>query len=150
VFEPNFRYTSKIVRLLTRISASREIILNYDSDRPAYYRALQSVNQKTLDVTTWLEYFAEGVAVSIDAVKERVVRLSSERLRKAKRGQIALTERQMRIVEFINTEGKITSGKIQKMFEISRPAAYKEIKKLIELDIIEQRGSGRSTYYVTK
>jgi predicted HTH transcriptional regulator len=56
----------------------------------------------------------------------------------------------MRIVEFINTEGKITSGKIQKMFEISRPAAYKEIKKLIELDIIEQRGSGRSTYYVTK
>jgi len=122
----------------------------YDSDRPAYYRALQSVNQKTLDVTKWLEYFAEGVAVSINTVKERVVRLSSERLRKAKKGQIALTERQMQIVEFINTAGKITSGDIQKMFEISRPAAYKEIKKLIELDIIEQRGSGRSTYYIMK
>jgi Fic family protein len=122
----------------------------YDSDRSAYYRALQSVNQKTLDVTKWLEYFAEGVAVSIDAVKGRVVRLSSERLRKAKRGQIALTERQMQIVEFITTTGKITSGDIQKMFGISRPAAYKEITKLIELDIIEQRGSGRSTYYVMK
>ena len=28
MFEPNFRYTNKIVRLLTRISAAREVILN--------------------------------------------------------------------------------------------------------------------------
>ncbi len=67
----------------------------YDSDRPSYYRALQGVDQNTLDLTNWLEYFVEGVRVSIEAVKERVVRLSSERLRKAKKGQIALTERQM-------------------------------------------------------
>jgi len=73
----------------------------YDSGRPLYYRALQSVNQKTLDITKWLEYFVEGVKVSIAAVKESVVRLSSERLRKAKKGQIALTERQMKIVEKI-------------------------------------------------
>ncbi len=120
----------------------------YDSDRPAYYSALESVNQKTLDVTNWLEYFAEGVAVSIDAVKERVVRLSSERLREAKRGQIALTERQMQIVEFINTAGKITSSDIQRMFKISRQAAHKEIKALIELGVIKSQGVGRATYYV--
>jgi Fic family protein len=120
----------------------------YDSDRPAYYRALQSVNQKTLDVTKWLEYFAEGVAVSIDAVKERVVRLSSERLRKAKRGQIALTERQMQIVEFITTAGKITSGDIQKMFEISRQAALKELNKLVDLAVIKLVGQGRGAHYI--
>nr|QNO52108.1 hypothetical protein GAKKPHMA_00014 [Methanosarcinales archaeon ANME-1 ERB6] len=28
MFNPNFRYTNEIVRLLTKISASREIILN--------------------------------------------------------------------------------------------------------------------------
>ena len=120
----------------------------YDSDRPAYYSALQSVNQTTLDLTDWLEYFAEGVAVSIDTVKERVVRLSSERLRKAKRGQIALTEKQMQIVEFINTAGKITSGDIQRMFKISRQAAHKEIKVLIELGVIKSQGVGKATYYV--
>jgi Fic family protein len=120
----------------------------YDSDRPAYYRALQSVDQKTLDLTDWLEYFTEGVAISIDTVKERVVRLSSERLRIAKKGQIALTERQMQIVEIINTAGKITSGDIQKMFKISRQAAHKEIKALIELGVIKSQGEGRATYYV--
>ena len=81
----------------------------YDSNRPEYYKALRSVDQETLDLTYWLEYFVEGVNVSINAVKERVVRLSSERLRKVKRGQIALSERQMKIVEFINLNGKIRS-----------------------------------------
>ncbi|MCJ7645587.1 hypothetical protein MUO65_01570 [bacterium] len=52
-------------------------------------------------------------------MKERVIRLSSEGLRKAKRGQIALTERQMQIVEFINQNGKIANKDIREMFKIS-------------------------------
>ena len=91
-------------------------------------------------MTDWLEYFAEGVAVSIDTVKERVVRLSSERLRKAKRGQIALTERQMQIVEFINTTGKIRSSDIQRMFKMSRQAAHKEIKAFMALGVMKSQG----------
>ena len=56
----------------------------------------------------------------------------------------------MRIVEFIQRNGQISSGDIQKTFKISRQAAYKEIKKLIELDIIERKGSGKAIYYVLK
>lgn len=119
----------------------------YDSDRPAYYKALQSVNQATLDLTKWLEYFVEGVFVSVQEVKERVIRLSSERLRKTKRGQIALTERQMQIVEFINQNGKITNRDMQKMFKISNRAALDEIKKLLKLRVLRQVGKGRSVYY---
>ncbi len=120
----------------------------YDSDRPAYYRALQSVDQETLDLSNWLEYFVEGVNASIEAIKERVIRLSSERLRKAKRGQIALTERQMRIVEFINQNGRITAGDIAKMFKISRQAALKEIGKLARLEVVALKGEKRGAHYV--
>ena len=120
----------------------------YDSDRQAYYRVLQSVDQKTLDLTIWLEYFIEGVNVSIEVVKKRVIKLSSERLRKAKRGQIALTERQMQIVEYINQNGKITIGDISKMFEITRQAALKEVSKLVDLDVVKLRGKGRGAHYV--
>jgi predicted HTH transcriptional regulator len=78
-------------------------------------------------ITILFNYFNESkieltpifVNVSINAVKERVIRLSSERLRKAKRGQIALTERQMQIVEFINQNGKIANKDIREMFKIS-------------------------------
>jgi Fic family protein len=120
----------------------------YDSDRPSYYRTLQSVDQKTLDLTNWLEYFVEGVKISIAAVKERVIRLSSERLRRTKQGQIALTEKQMRIVEFINQNGKITNRDVREMFKISESAALKETRKLVNLKVVKPEGKGRSLSYI--
>ncbi len=119
----------------------------YDSDRKAYYKALRSVNQKTLDLTGWLEYFAEGVNVSIEKVKERVVRLSSERLQKTKRGQIALTERQMKIIEFINQNGSIRNRDTREMFDVSNRAAMDEISKLLDMKVLKRVGKGRSTQY---
>lgn len=120
----------------------------YDSDRQAYYRVLQSVNPNTLELTNWLEYFVEGVNISISAVKERIIRLSSERLRRTKKGQIALTERQMKIVEFINRNEKITIGDISRMFKITRQAALKEISKLVNLNVVKLIGKGRSAHYM--
>jgi Fic family protein len=122
----------------------------YDSDRPAYYKALQSVKPDTLDLTDWLEYFVEGVNISIEAVKERIVRLSSKRLRKAKGKQIALTERQMKIIEFINQNGKVSNRDVREMFKLSDEGALKEIKKLINLDIIKSEGKGRALHYIIK
>jgi len=120
----------------------------YDSDRPDYYKALRSVNQNTLDLTRWLEYFVEGVNMSVEVVKERVIRLSSERLRKTKKGQIALTERQMKIVEYINLHGKISNKDAREMFKLSDEGALKEIKKLLRLGVIKRRGKGRGLHYV--
>lgn len=119
----------------------------YNSDKPAYYKALQSVNQATLDLTNWLEYFIEGVHVSVQEVKERVIRLSSERLRKTKEGQIALTERQMQIVEFINQNGRITNRDIQKLFDLSNRASLDEVKKLLKSKVLKQVAKGRNVHY---
>jgi predicted HTH transcriptional regulator len=84
----------------------------------------------------------------MDAVKERVARLSSERLRKTKRGQIALTERQMRIIEFINQYGRIKNRDVREMFKISDRAALNEIKKLVDLKVLGSEGKGRNLSYV--
>lgn len=120
----------------------------YDSNRPEYYKALQSVDPETIDLTKWLEYFVEGVNVSINTVKEKVIRLSSERLRKTKKGQIALTERQMQIVEFINQNEKIAISDVSKMFKITRQAALKEISKLVDLKVVKLIGRGRNAHYI--
>jgi Fic family protein len=122
----------------------------YDSDRKAYYGVLRSIDQRTLDLTHWLEYFVEGVKVSILAIKERVIRLSSERMRRSKKGQIALTERQMRIVEYINLNGKITNQEVRKMFKISNRAALDEINKLLKLEVLKPHGKGRGLHYILK
>ena len=120
----------------------------YNSDRQAYYKGLQSVKPDILDLTNWLEYFVEGVNISIETVKERIIRLSSKRLRKAKRRQIALTERQMRIIEFINQNGKITNRDVREMFKLSNRAALDEINKLLELQVLKSEGKGRALHYI--
>jgi len=146
------RALATLILYLKKFDIKRFFALDdyYDSDRALYYNALKSVDQKTLNITNWLEYFTEGVLISTSKVKERVLQLSLERHKKVVRGQIALTDKQMKIVEHIYRNGRLTSSEIQKMFKISRQAAHKEIKKLIGLDLIELKGSGKAIYYVIK
>lgn len=37
----------------------------YDRDRAAYYRTIQSVRERGMDLTGWLEHFTEGLAVQM-------------------------------------------------------------------------------------
>ena len=120
----------------------------YDSDRNAYYSALKSVDQETLDLTQWLEYFTDGVLLSISKVKEKVLQLSMDKHKKDTQGQIQLTDRQMKIIEYIQANGQITTGNMAEMFKITRQAALKEINKLVESGIIKLEGKGRGAHYI--
>ena len=120
----------------------------YDHDRNSYYDALQTVDQNTLDVTEWLEYFTDGVAISIKTVKERVIGLSKNIKVLKEKGQIALNDRQMQIVEKIIAQSQITNMDIRQMFGISDNAALKIIRKLIDLKVIKREGEGRSVHYI--
>lgn len=119
----------------------------YDDDRPSYYAVLKAIDQKSLDLTGWLEYFTDGVAVSLKAVKEKVIGLSRDIKFLKERGQVALTERQVKIVERVIDKGSISNREIRDIFNLSNRAALDEIIKLVELGVIKQKGSGRSTRY---
>jgi Fic family protein len=43
----------------------------YDRDRTRFYRALQEVRERDMDVTGWLEFFVEGLATQLAEVKTR-------------------------------------------------------------------------------
>ena len=120
----------------------------YDHDRRSYYEALRRVDPTTLDLTDWLEYFTDGITVSIKEVRDRVVGLSKDVKFLKERGQIALTERQMRIVEWMMEKGKITNRDVREIFEISNRAALDEISRLVELKVMKQMGKGRSVHYI--
>jgi len=64
------------------------------------------------------------------------------------RGQIELTDRQMKIVELLIQKEKISIGNISKEFNITRQAALKEMNKLIDLKVIQLKGLGRGAHYI--
>jgi len=64
------------------------------------------------------------------------------------KSQIALTPKQMKIVEYINTHGKVTNKDLRGWFKISAQAVYKELAKLVDLKVIKPVGEGRVLHYV--
>lgn len=74
----------------------------FDRDAIAYYEHLQKASAG--DLTSWLEYFSFGAAVEFTRIKEKILKLSKDVKMKDKMGgqQIFLTERQIKIIEYIN------------------------------------------------
>ena len=119
----------------------------YDRDRQAYYAALKTAQQNNGDITQWLEYFTEGVAHSVKEAKDAVLRVGSKK-KSGQKPQIALTPKQMKIVEYINVNGKVTNKDLQGLFKISAQAVHKELVKLVEIKVIKPVGEGRALHYI--
>ena len=144
------RVMASIVLFKRGVDVKRFFALDdyYDKDRRAYYAALRTVDPKSVDITAWLEYFTNGVAVSIEAVRKKVIGLSKDIKALKDKGQIALTERQMKIVERMIEKKEITNRDVRDMFNISNRAALDELLKLVDMKVIKKTGEGRSVKYV--
>ncbi|PIY80010.1 MAG: hypothetical protein COY80_05155 [Candidatus Pacebacteria bacterium CG_4_10_14_0_8_um_filter_42_14] len=122
----------------------------YNSDRQRYYQVLKSVHQQDYDLTEWLEYFTEGVLISLKAVKEKIIKLGGLKKQNTDEPQISLAYNQMIIVEFANKNGSITNREVRKLLGVSNKTAYQELRKLMSIDVLFVEGSGRNVRYVSK
>ncbi len=59
-----------------------------------------------------------------------------------------LNERQRKIILHIQEEGFVTNKWVQDAFNVVRDTAYRDIQLLVDLNVIERRGRGRSISYV--
>jgi ATP-dependent DNA helicase RecG len=79
-----------------------------------------------------------------------IVTLRKSKLTKEYLESLGLNEKQKKIVDHLKVHKKITSGDIQKMFNVVRITANRYIKSLIEIGVIERKGIGKGTYYILK
>ena len=142
------RLLATLILYLTGFDHRRIFALDdyYDRDRKSYYAALKTAQTNNGDITQWLEYFTTGILSSVEEAKDAVLKVSSKR--KNGQAQIALTPKQMKIVEFINVNGRVANKDLQKLFNISAQAVHKELIKLVELKVIKPAGEGRALHYV--
>lgn len=119
----------------------------YNSDRPRYYQTLKNVNQQTLDLTEWLEYFCEGVYVSIKAVQNKVLKYDKNRKLSGKKEQLLLKNRQMKTIDYLNKGERITNREYREMFKVSHQTAHQELNELLDYEVIKRVGKGRGVFY---
>ncbi|KKR50154.1 MAG: hypothetical protein UT84_C0014G0002 [Candidatus Curtissbacteria bacterium GW2011_GWA1_40_16] len=129
----------------------------FDRNAKRYYEILQSVsNQKVdnlseRDLTGWLEYFCEGVAEELERVKQRVQKLSLDSRLKGRTGQIALSERQVKLVEFIEANGSVNNRQWRTILrDFSDDTILRDLKDLQKKKLVKKKGSTKGAVYVLK
>jgi len=121
----------------------------YDRDAVSYYESLQKASSG--DMTSWLEYFTQGAAVEFNKIKEKVLKLSKDAKLKKQIGgkQIFLTDRQIRIIEYLQEAGFLQNRAFGTVFpEVSEDTVLRDIQDMIKSNLIKKIGSTKSARYV--
>ncbi|MBL7078663.1 Fic family protein [Candidatus Shapirobacteria bacterium] len=127
----------------------------FDRNASDYYHSLQSVSSQPAplaeqDLTSWLEFFTQALALELQKIKGKVERLSSDLRLKQKLGgkQLPLTERQIKLIEYMRQFGGLRIADARELFPmISQDTVWRDLKKLIEEKIVLKKGSTKGAYY---
>ncbi len=123
----------------------------FDSDPESYYEALQSVEKKEGDLTTWLEYFSLGLAIELSKIKDKVEAISIDGKIKEKLGgkPIMLTDRQLKIIQYIQKAGYLQNKAFERLFPmVSEDTILNELKPLMKTGIIKKHGVTKGAKYI--
>lgn len=128
---------------------------HFDSDPGSYYEAFAEVDKQSKniglrDLTPWLEYFTEVVAAELSKIKEKVKKLSIDTRLKLKMGQqIALSERQMRLIEYLSDQGSGNMQELRKVLPmVSEDTVLRDLTDMLKKGIIRKEGSTKASRYV--
>lgn len=127
----------------------------FDRNAETYYNTIQETHELASDIfkrdlTKWVEYFTQALAIELNRVKEKVQSLSRDLKFKQKLGgkQIHLSERQIKLVEYMQQFGGMRMPDAQAILPmVSDDTLWRDLKKLIDDKVIEKHGSTKGAYY---
>jgi len=127
----------------------------FDRHAEEYYNSLQAVSSQPgelsqKDQTPWLEFFTTALSIELKKIEEKIRQLSSDIHLKNKLGgkQIPLTERQIKLVEYMRQYGGLRITDAKELFPmISDDTIWRDLRKLIKHSVVEKRGSTKGAYY---
>jgi Fic family protein len=125
----------------------------YDSHPGQYYDALKSVEIQGGDLTNWLEYFILGIAIEFNRVKVLVQKLSLDLKLKNTFGgkQIALSDRQIKLVEYLEKHGTLTMAEGRDLLpDVSDDTVLRDLRDLVDKKLITRKGATKGARYYLK
>jgi Fic family protein len=118
----------------------------YDRDRPAFYRAIQSVRERDMDLTGWLEYFTSGLATQLDEVKARGERAIRRDLLAREHG---LSDRQALALGHVMEHGRLGIQDYETLCPgVNRRTLQRDLKGLVGLFLLKAEGATNRLQYV--
>jgi Fic family protein len=123
----------------------------YDRDRPAYYRALQEVRERGMDLTVWLEYFTGGLVTQLREVQDRGERAIRSEGLLTKAHRAGLKDRAVNLLAFLLDRGKGTIAECEKALLENRRSLQRDLRSLVESGYLREVATSTTDptkYYV--
>jgi Fic family protein len=122
----------------------------FDANAEDYYKALQTVVKHQGEQTAWLEFFTKSLAIELNKIKERVRNMSIDfRWRDRLGRQIALSERQIMLIEYLTDHDRIFMKEARSILnKVSDDTVLRDIKDLMDKGVLKKRGKTKAAYYV--
>jgi Fic family protein len=118
----------------------------YWEDRPRYYAALQAVRLQGDDLSSWLEYSAEGLQQTLERVWQRIERFSASK----GRTKLVLRPKQEQLLQLLRARGGLSPREIWDGLAISKQGAMDLLRPLLDAGLIERVGTLKHGRYVLK
>ena len=117
----------------------------YDRDRPAFYRAIQSVRESGMDLTGWLEYFVEGLTTQLAEVRERGERAIRRDVISREHG---LSDRQAKAIGHIIEHGSLTIHGFESLCpDVNRRSLQRDLKAMVDRGLLVTEGETHRLLY---
>lgn len=118
----------------------------YWEDRPRYYAALDAVRRNGDDLTSWLEYSAEGLQQTLDRVWQRIQHLAAASGSK----KVVLRPRQEQLLQLLRVRGNLSPRELWDGLSISKQGAMDLLRPLIKSGLVRRIGTQKNGRYVLK
>jgi len=117
----------------------------YWEDRPKYYASLDGVRRAGEDMTTWLEYCAMGLRITLERAWLRIQTLQTKSSQK-----LVLRPRQEQLLYLLRDHKGLAPAEIWKALGVSRQGAMDLLRPLLDAGVVEKVGGKKTGRYVLR
>jgi Fic family protein len=118
----------------------------YWEDRPRYYAALENVQAEEGELTSWLEYNAEGLRVTLEQVWTRIQKLTAH----AGKSKLVLRPKQEQLLHLLREHKALTPREIWAGIGVSKQGALDLLRPLIKAGLVRRIGTKKTGRYVLR
>ena len=116
----------------------------YWEDRPRYYDQLETVRSSDGDLTTWLEYSAEGLRVTLERIWSRIQKLTA----RSGKAKLVLRPKQEQLLHLLREHKAMTPREIWDAVGVSKQGALDLLRPLMKAGLVRRIGTKKSGRYV--
>lgn len=118
-----------------------------DSHPEEYYGALRKTDKAEGDLTAFLVFFAQALAVELGKVKVRIQAMGFDKSLQQRLGQVFLNSRQMEALVYLQKQPYLARQTYQEKTRAPERTARRDLEEMVKAGLLVAEGKGPSARY---